>query len=274
MISRGKEQEILIDATQGRRTKSVIFTENNKIILSALQPETLAGRFNGNASEGDYDTKSKGILIVLSGFSGSGKGTIMKELMKKYSDQYALSISATTRSPRPGETDGVEYFFRTKEQFEKMIADDELIEYAKYVDNYYGTPKAYVEEQLAAGKDVILEIEIQGALKVKEKFPDTLLMFVTPPSAEELKNRLVGRGTEEMSVIESRLSRAVEEAQGIEAYDYLIVNDKLDACVGEVHSIIRNEHFRVSRNLSAISDMRHQLTAFFEKKIKIMFAKT
>ena len=202
--------------------------------------------------------KSKGILIVLSGFSGSGKGTIMKELMKKYSDQYALSISATTRSPRPGETDGVEYFFRTKEQFE-------LIEYAKYVDNYYGTPKAYVEEQLAAGKAVILEIEIQGALKVKEKFPDTLLMFVTPPSAEELKNRLVGRGTEEMSVIESRLSRAVEEAQGIEAYDYLIVNDKLDACVGEVHSIIRNEHFRVSRNLSAIYDMRHQLTAFSKK---------
>ena len=146
-----------------------------------------------------------------------------------------------------------------------MIADDELIEYAKYVDNYYGTPKAYVEEQLSAGKDVILEIEIQGALKVKEKFPDTLLMFVTPPSAEELKNRLVGRGTEEMSVIESRLSRAVEEAQGIEAYDYLIVNDKLDACVGEVHSIIRNEHFRVSRNLSAISDMRHQLTAFSKK---------
>ena len=188
--------------------------------------------------------KSKGILIVLSGFSGSGKGTIMKELMKKYSEQYALSISATTRSPRPGETDG---------------------EYAKYVDNYYGTPKAYVEEQLAAGKDVILEIEIQGALKVKEKFPDTLLMFVTPPSAEELKNRLVGRGTEEMSVIESRLSRAVEEAQGIEAYDYLIVNDKLDECVEEVHSIIHNEHFRVSRNLSAIYDMRHQLTAFSKK---------
>ena len=161
--------------------------------------------------------------------------------------------------------DGVEYFFRTKEQFEKMIADDELIEYAKYVDNYYGTPKAYVEEQLAAGKDVILEIEIQGALKVKEKFPDTLLMFVTPPSAEELKSRLVGRGTEEMSVIESRLSRAVEEAQGIEAYDYLIVNDKLDACVEEVHSIIHNEHFRVSRNLSAIYDMRHQLTAFSKK---------
>lgn len=209
--------------------------------------------------------KNKGILIVLSGFSGSGKGTIMKELMRRYSEQYALSISATTRNPRPGETDGVEYFFRTKEEFESMIERDELIEYAKYVENYYGTPKAYVEEQLAAGKDVILEIEIQGALKVKDKFPDTVLMFVTPPSAEELKKRLVGRGTEEMSVIESRLSHAVEEAQGIESYDYLVVNDDLDECVEEVHSIIRNEHYRVKRNLSAIYDMRNQLTGFSKK---------
>ena len=112
---------------------------------------------------------------MVSGFSGSGKGTIMKELMKKYADSYALSISATTRNPRPGETNGVEYFFRTKEQFEQMIKEDALIEYAQFVGNYYGTPKAYVEEQLEAGKDVILEIEIQGALKVKEKFPDTLL---------------------------------------------------------------------------------------------------
>ena len=207
----------------------------------------------------------RGILIVVSGFSGAGKGTLMKELMKRYEETYALSVSATTRNPREGEVDGREYFFKTTEEFEKMIAKEELIEYARYVENYYGTPRTYVEQQLEAGKDVILEIEIQGALKVKEKFPDTLLMFVTPPSAEELKNRLVGRGTEEMSVIESRLSRAVEEAQGIEAYDYLIVNDKLDACVGEVHSIIRNEHFRVSRNLSAISDMRHQLTAFSKK---------
>ena len=206
--------------------------------------------------------KNKGILIVFSGFSGSGKGTIMKELMRKYSDIYALSISATTRAPRNGETDGVEYFFRTTEQFEDMIKNDELVEYARYVENYYGTPRAYVEEQLAAGKDVILEIEIQGALKVKEKFPDTLLMFVTPPSAEELRNRLVGRGTEDMEVIESRLARAVEEAQGIEAYDYLIVNDILEECVEEVHSIIRNEHYKVSRNLSAINDMRNQLRAF------------
>ena len=124
--------------------------------------------------------KKKGLLIVVSGFSGSGKGTIMKQLLKKYEEQYALSVSATTRQPRPGEVDGREYFFRTTEQFEKMIGQDALIEYAQYVGNYYGTPKAYVEQQLAAGKDVILEIEIQGALKVKKKFPDTLLLFVTP----------------------------------------------------------------------------------------------
>ena len=170
----------------------------------------------------------KGILIVLSGFSGSGKGTIMKELMKKHSDVYALSISATTRAPRVGETDGIVYFFKTKEQFEEMIKNEELIEYAQYVEHYYGTPKAYVTEQLEAGKDVILEIEIQGALKIKEKFPDTLLLFVMPPSANELKERLVGRGTEKMSVIESRLHRAVEEAEGIENYDYLVINDKLE----------------------------------------------
>ena len=148
-----------------------------------------------------------GILIVVSGFSGSGKGTIMKELLKRY-DNYALSISATTRAPREGETDGREYFFKTREEFEKMIAKEELIEYAEYVNNYYGTPRAYVEEQLTAGKDVILEIEIQGALKVKKKFPDTLLLFVTPPSAEELRKRLIGRGTETMEVIEQRMQRA------------------------------------------------------------------
>lgn len=206
--------------------------------------------------------KNKGILLVLSGFSGSGKGTVMKEIMKKYSDRYALSISATTRAPRPGESDGVEYFFKTREEFEAMIANDELVEYAQYVSNYYGTPKAYVEEQLNAGKDVILEIEIQGALKIKEKFPDTLLLFMTPPSAEALKNRLIGRGTESMDVIESRLSRAVQEAEGIEKYDYLIINDNLEECVERFHSIITNEHYRVSRNEDNIANMRSQLAAF------------
>ena len=133
----------------------------------------------------------KGILIVVSGFSGSGKGTLMKELLSRYPDTYALSVSATTRRPRDGEQDGREYFFITEDEFEKMIAKEELIEYARYVKNYYGTPKEYVRKQLDAGKDVILEIEIQGALKVKEAFPDTLLLFVTPPNAEELKKRLV-----------------------------------------------------------------------------------
>ena len=205
---------------------------------------------------------NRGILLVLSGFSGSGKGTVVKEVMKKYSDTYALSVSATSRQPRPGERDGIEYFFKTREEFEEMIAKDELVEYAQYVSNYYGTPKAYVEEQLAAGKDVILEIEIQGALKIKEKFPETLLLFMTPPSADELKDRLVGRGTETMDVVESRLARAVEEAQGIEKYDYIIVNDDLEECVERFHSIVSNEHDRVFRKQQFIEDMRSQLIAF------------
>ena len=206
--------------------------------------------------------KNRGILVVLSGFSGSGKGTVVKEIMNKYSDEYALSISATTRAPRTGETDGVEYFFKTREEFETMIANDELVEYATYVGNYYGTPWAYVDKQLSAGKDVILEIEIQGALKVKERFPETVLVFMTPPSAEELKRRLIGRGTETMDVIESRLSRAVEEAEGIENYDYLLVNDKLEDCVEQFHDIITIEKTRVVRNLGFIEDMRNQLKAF------------
>ena len=262
MVQKGKEAETLIDATQGRKTKSVIFTENNRIILSALQPETLAGRFPAVQQRFVMKQKNKGILTVVSGFSGAGKGTIMKELLKQHPDTYALSISATTRNPRPGETDGVEYFFRTREEFEQMIAEDALIEYAQYVGNYYGTPKAYVEEQLLAGKNVILEIEIQGALKVKEKFPETLLLFVTPPSAEELKNRLVGRGTETMDVVASRLNRANEEAEGIEQYDYLVINDVLEDAVEEVHQIIQNEHYRVSRNETSIEMMRNELKKF------------
>ena len=203
--------------------------------------------------------KTQGILIVVSGFSGAGKGTLMKALMNRYSERYALSVSATTRSPREGEKNGVEYFFRTKEEFEKMIAKDELIEYAKYVDNYYGTPKAYVEEQLSAGKDVILEIEIQGALKIKEKFPDTLLLFVTPPDADTLKERLIGRGTETMDVIEARMKRAAEEAQFMDQYDHLVINDKLEICVEEMHQIIQSEHRRTFRNQNFIEQIRTEL---------------
>ena len=203
-------------------------------------------------------SKKKGILIVVSGFSGAGKGTLMKRLLEDY-DDYALSVSATTRSPRPGEEDGREYFFKSVEEFEKMIAQDELIEYAKYVNNYYGTPKEYVMQQLEEGKDVILEIEIQGALKVKEKYPDTLLLFVTPPGARELKERLVGRGTETMEVIESRMKRAVEESEGMDQYDYLVINDDFDTCVKEMHRIIRAEHDRVCRNEEFIGRIRKEL---------------
>ena len=200
----------------------------------------------------------EGILIVVSGFSGAGKGTIMKALLERY-DNYALSISATTRNPRPGEEEGKAYFFKTTEEFEKMIAKDDLIEYAMYVGNYYGTPKAYVEEQLRTGKDVILEIEIQGALKVKEKFPNTLLLFVTPPSAEELRKRLEGRGTETQEVIDGRMKRAIEEAEYMDQYDYLVVNDELDVCVEEMHHLIQGEHERCFRNQTFIEHMKREL---------------
>jgi len=202
--------------------------------------------------------KHKGILIVISGFSGAGKGTLVKQLMKNY-DNYALSISMTTRNPRVGETDGVEYFFSTRENFEKKIAEDGLIEYAEYCGNYYGTPKAYVEQQLKDGKDVILEIEIQGALKVKEKLPETLLLFVTPPSATVLRDRLVGRGTETMEVIEQRMSRAIEESQGIEAYDYLVINDDLQACTEEIHQIVQSAKNAAVRNGEFIEQIRSEL---------------
>ena len=200
----------------------------------------------------------QGILVVVSGFSGAGKGTLMKELLRRY-DNYALSISATTRKPREGEENGREYFFLSEEEFKKLRDEHKLIEYAKYVNHYYGTPKEYVEEKMAQGKDVILEIEIQGALKVKEKFPETLLLFVTPPTAKELKHRLVGRGTETMDVIEFRMNRAKEEAEGMDKYDYLIVNDVLAECVEEVHQIIQGEHRRSFRNHEFVEHMKEEL---------------
>lgn len=206
--------------------------------------------------------EKKGILTVVSGFSGSGKGTIMKQLIEEHPDTYALSISATTRAPRTGERHGKEYFFVSTEEFEQMIQEGELIEYAQYVNHYYGTPKDYVQRQLEQGKDVILEIEIQGALKVKEAYPDTLLLFVSPPSAKELKDRLVGRGTEEESVIDMRLSRAWQEAQGVENYDYFVINDDLSECVQQVHSIIQNEHARVGKNQVLIETIRTELKRF------------
>ena len=201
---------------------------------------------------------SKGILVVVSGFSGSGKGTVMKRLMEKY-DNYALSVSVTTRNPRPGEKDGEAYFFRTKEEFEQLIREDGLIEYAQYVENYYGTPRKYVEEQLSAGKDVILEIEIQGALNIKKKFPDALLVFIVPPTAKDLKKRLIGRGTESAEVIEKRLHRAAEESDGMDSYDYIVVNDDVDTCVEDLHSLIRSSHFKESANTDLVARMKQEL---------------
>ena len=200
----------------------------------------------------------KGIMIVVSGFSGAGKGTLMKKLVQKY-DDYALSVSATTRNPRPGEENGREYFFLKKDEFEQKIAENGLIEYACYCDNYYGTPRAYVEEQLASGKDVILEIEIQGALKVKKQNPDALMLFVMPPSAAELRRRLEARGTETKEVIDKRMRRAVEEAEGIEEYEYIVINDDLDICVRELHEIITAAHNTPLRNKDFIEKMRKEL---------------
>ena len=215
--------------------------------------------------------ENKGKLVVISGFSGAGKGTLMKALMKEYGDSYALSVSATTRNPRPGEMDGVDYFFVTKDKFEQMIAEDALIEYAQYVGNYYGTPKEYVQQQLDLGKNVILEIEIQGALKIKEKFPDTVLMLVTAPNANELKNRLVGRGTETPEVIAARLSRACEESMGMEKYDYLVINDTIENGISLIDRLIcdersgnkeNNRAHRVSANIDFINKMREELSGF------------
>lgn len=204
--------------------------------------------------------KDKGILVVVSGFSGAGKGTLMKQLLKTY-DNYALSVSMTTRKPRAGEEDGREYFFVSAETFEEKIAQGELVEYARYCDNYYGTPRAYVEKQLENGKDVILEIEIQGALKIKERFPKALLLFVMPPSVKELERRLLGRGTETSEVIAARLSRAGEEAEGIEKYDYLVINDDLDTCVAQMHALIQGAHNAPLRNEEFIEEIRAQLRA-------------
>jgi len=203
----------------------------------------------------------KGVLVVISGFSGAGKGTLMKELLKQYPN-YALSISATTRQPRPGELDGREYYFVTENEFLNMVDQDQMIEYACYCGRYYGTPRTYVEEQMKNGKDVLLEIEIQGALQIKKKFPETILVFIATPTAEILRNRLVGRGTESPEVIEARLARAVEEAEGMEQYDYVLVNDDLAECTAQLHQVIQGHYDGAGKQNAFIADMKEQLKAF------------
>lgn len=178
-----------------------------------------------------------GKLLIISGLSGAGKGTITRRLLEKYPDDYVLSVSATTRAPRPGETDGEDYFFKSREEFEHMIENKELLEYACYVNNYYGTPKAWVEGQLSAGRNVILEIEVQGAFQVKALMPDTVLVFVVAPTFEELRRRIITRGGVGPEELEQRLERAEEELKYKDKYDFVIVNDDVEKSVEMLHNI-------------------------------------
>ena len=182
--------------------------------------------------------KKKGLLIVVSGFSGSGKGTIMKQLLKKYEEQYALSVSATTRQPRPGEVDGREYFFRTTEQFEEMIGQDALIEYAQYVGNYYGTPLAPILEATEKGVDIVMDVDVVGALKIKKRVPSAVLIFITAPSFEEIRSRLVHRGDVAPEIMAERLEHAKWEYAQAYQYDYTVMNDTVDHAVARIGEIM------------------------------------
>lgn len=192
----------------------------------------------------------KGLLVIVSGPSGAGKGTVVSELIKDNS--YALSISMTTRKARDGEIEGVHYFFKTVEEFEKMIKENQLLEYAQFCENYYGTPIFYVEEQLKKGKNVILEIEVQGALQVKERFKDAILIFLTPPNIIELKNRLEKRATETEDKINMRMKRAKEEIKLIDKYDYIVVNNVVDDAVSDINNIINSEKKSAKRHIDLI----------------------
>lgn len=189
--------------------------------------------------------KDKGLLVVISGFSGAGKSTLTKKLLADY--DYGYSVSATTRTPREGEVDGKDYHFISREAFEKLLRDDALLEHNEYVGNYYGTPKDPVMKDLEEGKDVILEIDVNGARQVKKAYPEAVLIFVTAPSAKELAQRLVGRGTESKDVVEKRLRQSLKETNDALSYDYMIINDDLDETAEHLNSLIRDQHMRLSQ---------------------------
>ncbi len=202
---------------------------------------------------------NKGKLIVLSGFSGAGKGTVVKGLVEKYG--YSLSVSATTRSPRPGEVDGREYYFKTVDDFKNLIDYNGFIEWAQYVDNYYGTPRKFVEDEINAGRDVILEIEVQGAMNVKSQYPDAVLIFITTKDKETLRSRLEGRGSEEAVVIEKRMKRAAEEAKSIDLYEYIVINDDINTCIDMVNSVILSRKCAKENNLEFIAQLKSEFNA-------------
>ncbi|WP_042471786.1 guanylate kinase [Bacillus ndiopicus] len=191
--------------------------------------------------------KQRGLLIVLSGPSGVGKGTVRKELFSQANTNYEYSISMTTRQPREGEVDGVDYFFKTREEFEGLIEQGGLLEHAEFVGNYYGTPLAYVNDTLDAGRDVFLEIEVQGAAQIRAKAPDALFIFLAPPSLSELKDRLVGRGTETEDIIAKRIATAREELEMMSLYDYVVENDEVQNACEKINAIIKAEHCRRER---------------------------
>lgn len=201
----------------------------------------------------------RGLLIVLSGPSGVGKGTVRAAIFSKEEQKFVYSISATTRLPRTGETDGVDYFFKTREEFEQMIRNKQLLEYAEYVGNYYGTPLEYVENTLATGKDVFLEIDVQGAIQVRELMPDGVFIFLTPPDLNELESRIVNRGTDSDEVIAKRMKTAREELELMKYYDYSVVNDTVDNAVQKIEAIIQTEHLRIIRNLDTIEELEEIL---------------
>lgn len=192
----------------------------------------------------------KGLLIVLSGPSGVGKGTVCAALRKRKNDNLIYSVSATTRRPRQGEIDGVNYFFKSCEQFKHMIEEDQLLEWAEYVGNYYGTPRDFVEKQLNQGFDVILEIEVQGALQVREKFPQGIFIFLAPPDLKELRSRIAGRGTESEESIRNRMEVAKAEIELMDKYNYVVVNDKVDKACTRIESIILAEHLTKERQIA------------------------
>ena len=197
----------------------------------------------------------RGLLIVLSGPSGVGKGTVRKAIFESEDNDFQYSISMTTRKKRIGEVEGVDYFFRSREEFEALIQTGEMLEYAEYVGNYYGTPLSYVQKTLDKGIDVFLEIEVQGALQVKKKVPDGVFIFLTPPDLEELQDRLIGRGTDSEEVIGQRIERAKEEIALMREYDYAVVNDEVPLAAERVKRIIEAEHFRVDRVIGRYDEM-------------------